>query len=108
MDHDSPVTVGLKWNLNGLDLGSRRSVNSNLGLVSVLAAYSENFGGMLFARSAIAGHTEFRLQLPEIAHTGLRRGADLLVSDGIADTDVHDFNDLEASDHLTANANDCQ
>ena len=108
MDHDSPVAVGLKRNLDGLDLGGRGSENSDWWVVSLLAAFSKNFGGMLFARSAIAGHTEFRLQLPEIAHTGLRRGADLLVSDGIADTDVHVFNDLEASGHLTANANDCQ
>ena len=94
MDHDSPVVVGLKRNLEDLGLGGRGSVNSDWWVVSLLAAFPENFGGMLFTGSAIAGHTEFRLQLPEIAHTGLRRGADLLVSDGIADTDVHDFNDL--------------
>ena len=69
---------------------------------------AEYFDCHVLARAAVAGHAEFFLQLPQIAHAGLRRFADLLVSDGVADTDIHDFNNLRACNDLTANENDCQ
>ena len=52
---------------------------------SALSAFEMNKG---WADKAVA-------QLPQITHPGIRSLADLLVSNGIADTDVHDFNDLE-------------
>ena len=68
----------------------------------------ENHDGVFLAATARRRDAQFTLQLPKIAHTGLGRVTDLLFGDGVADTDVHDFNELRAWCDLTANANDCQ
>ena len=55
---------------------------------------AENFNRNLFALATIGGHAKLFLQLPKIGHTVIRRLADLSVSDRVADTDVHNFNNL--------------
>jgi hypothetical protein len=54
----------------------------------------ENFNRNMSALATVGGHAKLFLQLPKIGHTIVRRLADLLVGDRVADTDVHDFRDL--------------
>jgi len=50
---------------------------------------AKNVGRHLFAGATSHSHTQLTLQVPEVPCTGIRRFADLLVSDSVTDTDVH-------------------
>ena len=68
----------------------------------------QDIRGRIHARATAGGNAELALQVPDSTHTRLRRVADLLISDSVADTDVHKFNTLEPFKDSIANENDCQ
>ena len=74
--------------------GYSRSVEHRLEYFSRLPYVMKNLGSNFLARATTRGHTEFRLEAPEIGRTGFRSLANLLVGNGVADADVHKFNHL--------------
>ena len=60
----------------------------------MLTCLVEYLGGDFLARSAAGGDTQLALQGPEVRAAVVRRLADLLIGDGVADTDVHEINQL--------------
>ena len=60
------------------------------------AVLVEDLVGGFLAGTTVGRNAEYSLQTPKVAHAGLRRLADLLVSDGVANTDVHKFSQLGA------------
>ena len=107
--HDSHVTAGLKHiiRMTGKTRASGLSVQDGTlcdrGYVNLgpwrparPAAVSEDLLRSCLAGTAVGCDAKLGLQLPQIAHTRLRRLADLLVSDGVADAYVHNFNNLRA------------
>ena len=85
------------WPCLDLNLGESGSVKSRLRALPLLPSlprFSEDFRSRFFAGAAARRHAKLALQLPEIPHASGRGLANLLVSNGVADTDVHKFNHL--------------
>ena len=81
-----PRNAGLFYIEKGQGSGGRWSLYPGLRISPCLA---QNVGGHFLTGAAIRRHTQLPLQVPEIPSTRVRRFADLLVSDSVADTDVH-------------------
>ena len=80
----------------GQALRSSRLIDNRPCVLACLAILSKDFGCRFLAGTAGGGDAERGLQAPKVFHTGLCGLADLLVSNGVADADVHNFNNLEA------------
>ena len=69
--------------------GDCGDVDLRLRSLSGGTVFAQDLGGDLLAGAAVGGDAELRLQAPEVANAALRGFADLLVGNGVADTDVH-------------------
>ena len=69
-------------------------VDYRLRIPGPLSKFPQDLRRHFLAGSAASGHAKLALQAAKIPYTGVRRLADLLVSNGVADADVHKFNHL--------------
>ena len=75
------------------DSGRGGVIHRRLGVAGVAAVAQDRFR-VVGATAAIGRNAQVLSELIEVVHTGLRGSADLLVGNGVADTDVHKFNNL--------------
>jgi hypothetical protein len=75
-------------------LGHGRIIGLRRSAILGRPILTQNLGRHFLAGAAVRRYSESCLQPPKIRDASLRGLADLLVGDGVADTDVHDFNDL--------------
>ena len=90
----SPAERGFFLFVRLAESGEGRLINYRLRVPGPLSKFPQNLRRYVLAGAATSGHAELALQAAKILYTGFRRLADLLVSNGVADADVHKFNHL--------------